>query len=140
MKKKILIILMVMGALTTACKSMVDTNDNDRLAGTWTLTYITGPRIAFDGLYPKERPTMEFDLAANTVSGSTSCNRFNTSFTLDGSAISLGNIATTKMFCEGQGEATFINMLPKVNNFQVKEDVLSFYMDEVEMMRFTKTP
>jgi heat shock protein HslJ len=81
---------------------------------------------------------MQFDLEANTISGSTSCNRFNSTITLDGNTITIGSPATTKMFCEGQGEPTFVNMLPQVNSYQVKGDVLTLYRDEVEMMHFKK--
>lgn len=127
-----------MAVLGSACKSIKDPSNGAQLSGTWTLSYITGPRIAFEGLYPNNRPSMEFDLTTNTLSGSTSCNRFNSTIALEGNKITIGSPATTKMFCEGQGEPTFVNMLPQINSYHVKEDVLTFYRNEVEMMRFTK--
>lgn len=33
------------------------------LSGTWELDYISGPRIAFQGLYPNEKPSITFDLS-----------------------------------------------------------------------------
>ena len=32
------------------------------LDGTWELNYVAGPRIAFNGLYPNNKPTITFDL------------------------------------------------------------------------------
>ena len=32
-----------------------------KLDGSWQLTYISGPRIAFDGLYPDKKPMLVID-------------------------------------------------------------------------------
>lgn len=54
------------------------------LNGTWDLNYISGIRIAFDGLYPEKKPTISFNLSSNELSGNTTCNGFTSKFTING--------------------------------------------------------
>lgn len=112
--------------------------DDAALAGSWVLTYITGPRIAFDGLYPERKPTINFDLDKNEINGNTSCNSFSSGITLDQDKIKFNNPLSTMMACPGNGESTFISTLLKVETYKVNGDTLSFYMDGIEMMRFAK--
>ena len=82
------------------------------LTGTWELNYITGTRIAFDGLYPNKKPTLKLDASAKTVSGNTSCNSFNGPLKVDGNKISFTDpMAMTRMMCPGEGENTFLETL-----------------------------
>ena len=49
--KKYFLVLTISILLFVACKSsQTNMNTTDALDGTWQLNYITGPRIAFDGL------------------------------------------------------------------------------------------
>jgi putative lipoprotein len=50
-------------------------------------------------------PTIDF-AADGTVSGTTGCNQYSGSYTLDGSKITVGALAMTMMLCQGSaGEA-----------------------------------
>ncbi len=111
-----------------------------KLHGTWQLNYITGPRIAFDGLYPDKKPTITFDVPGKHISGNTSCNSFSGPFNTDGAKISFSEpLATTKMACPGEGESVFLRTLGKINTYDVTEGyTLSFFTDGVASMRFTK--
>lgn len=110
------------------------------LDGTWELNYITGPRIAFNALYPDKKPQIKFNLTANEIGGNTSCNGFSSKIIMDGNKISIADpFAKTMIFCEGGGETTFLNMLKKVNSYAVTDgNTLAFIMGDVAVMRFTK--
>lgn len=139
--KTYLICLFIGAMLMTGCKSYQSGQSSTTtayLSGTWTLKYITGPRIAFDGLYPDKKPNVVFDLSENRISGNTSCNGFSGEVTIDGDNITIGKVIQTMMACEGIGEQTFTGMLPSINKFKVANNILSFYAGEVEMMRFSK--
>ncbi len=42
------------------------------------------------------------------------------------------------MFCEGGGEEAFLNMLKKLNKYAVSNNTLTFMIDDVAVMRFSK--
>lgn len=108
------------------------------LEGTWELDYISGPRIAFSGLYPTNKPTITFDTTTSKVSGNSSCNNYNGSVTLDGAKIKFSPLAATKMACEGAGESTYFTTLDKITSYSIHENTLTFIMGDIAMMRFHK--
>lgn len=110
------------------------------LNGTWELNYISGPRIAFDGLFPNRKPTLTIDLPESNVSGNGGCNSYRTSMSIDGHNIKFGLIAATKMFCEGVGESTYFETLGKIDRFSVSDDgkTLNLIMGDIALMRFEK--
>jgi len=140
-KKTILALVLLVGVIISSCSALKGNSaskDGDALAGTWVLNYITGPRITFEGLYPERKPTITFDLEKNEINGNTSCNSFSSKIIRDKDKIKLDNPLSTMMACPGNGEATFISTLLKVETYKVNGDTLSFYMDDIEMMRFAK--
>ena len=116
------------------------TAETATLNGTWELNYISGPRIAFNALYPDKKPQIKFSLTENELGGNTSCNGFSSKITIDGTQISIAEpFAKTMIFCEGGGETTFLNMLKKVNKYAVSDsNTLAFIMGDVTVMRFTR--
>lgn len=130
--------------LLSACntpKKAASASGEAALAGNWELDFISGPRIAFDGLYPNRKPTISFDIAAKRVSGNTSCNSYNGPYTIDGNNISFTQpMGVTKMMCEDiQGEATFLETLKKINRFDVVDGkTLNLIMGDIAMMRFVR--
>ncbi|HTN06602.1 META domain-containing protein [Agriterribacter sp.] len=111
----------------------------ERLNGTWQLEYISGPRIAFQGLYPERKPEITFNSSDSSFGGNTSCNAFRGKLAADDRNISFSDhMALTKMFCPGSGEPVFIETLKKINTYTVQNNTLTFMMDEVPMMRFAK--
>lgn len=127
-------------ACNNAKKSTGNMADTAVLNGTWELNYITGPRIAFDGLYPEKKPTITFDVAAGKISGNTSCNNFNGKLNVDGNKINFNDpMAMTRMFCQGQGETTFLETLKKINSWSVTDgNTLNLLTGDIAMMRFSK--
>jgi heat shock protein HslJ len=113
--------------------------ETDKLSGVWDLNYISGLRIAFDGLYPDKKPTISFNFSAMELGGNTTCNGFSSKFILNGNNIKFADPLKTMMFCEGGGEEAFLNMLKKVNKYAISDgNTLTFMIDDVSIMRFAK--
>ncbi|WP_163399289.1 META domain-containing protein [Flavobacterium fluviatile] len=113
-----------------------------KLEGTWELNYITGPRIAFDGLYPNKKPSINFDTKENLVSGNNSCNSYTGKLNVTDNKIDFTEpMAATKMMClYGQGEQVFMSTLSKVTSYSVTDDgkTLNLISGDIATMRFTK--
>ena len=141
MKNKLVLFLSFIALLITACSTVKNTKSKDSLSNaTWELEYISGPRIAFEGLYPNKKPEITFNTATNEVSGTSSCNGYSAKYTANEKTISFGEPGpTTMMFCEGGGEKTFLQMIKKVDNYSIDNDgKLNLNIGKVPMMRFKK--
>lgn len=110
-----------------------------KLDGNWELNYISGIRIAFDGLYPDKKPFIRFELGQSMISGNTSCNGFSSKYTMNGNSIRFAPGISTMMACPGNGEKAFTEMLQKVNKYALSDDkTLNFLIDDVAVMRFVR--
>jgi heat shock protein HslJ len=122
---------------STTKKSAVKANS---LEGTWVLNFITGPKIAFNGLYPNSKPTIAFDLSANKISGNNSCNQYFGTLIVDGTKINFkdAKMGMTMMACQGNGDTVYMSTLDKVDSYSITNDgkTLNFIMGSVVMMRF----
>jgi len=141
--KKLSILIAVCCILFIGCANKKQLTDSTSpeifLNGTWELDYVSGPRIAFEGLYPERKPTLIFDVENKKVTGNTSCNTLNAPLVIDGNKIDFkGPIATTKMFCPGEGERIFLETLKKVNTYNISDSTLTFIMGDIAIMRFKK--
>lgn len=142
--KRLMILAFSFVCLLSACTTMkpgtIGNGGLSQLSGTWELDYISGPRIAFNGLYPGKKPTIKFEVAEKRVSGNTSCNSFSGALVADDSTINFnGPLAMTKMACPGEGETTFLEMLKKVGSYSISNDTtLNFMMGDIAIMRFNK--
>ena len=138
----LLIILSFLALLISACSTVKNTKTTNSLANAaWELEYISGPRIAFEGLYPNKKPKITFNTTTNNVSGTSSCNGYSAKYTSNGKTISFGEPEpTTMMFCEGGGEKEFLQMIKKVDNYSIDNDgKLNLNTGKVPMMRFKKS-
>lgn len=140
--KKVFILVMALAVIVAACKSKKNiSTKKDDLSGTWELDYISGPRIAFDGLYPDKKPFLKVETDSNRVSGNTSCNNFFGKLNRDGHNVSFKDgLGMTKMACQGQGETTFISTLEKINKYDITDEgkTLHLIMGDIAMMRFKR--
>jgi heat shock protein HslJ len=111
-----------------------------QLSGLWELNYVSGPRMAFNGLYPAQKPFIEFNTREKKFNGSTSCNSFSGALTADDAMINFSeSFVMTKMACPGEGEAIFVETLKKVNTYSIGSDTtLYFMMGDIVIMRFIK--
>lgn len=144
MKKAIFAILISLSALTS-CKMMHkggNTSENaaaSKLSGNWELNYITGVRIAFNGLYPETKPSIDINAAVNQLSGNTSCNSFGSKLDVKGNKLKVDlSGPMTMRHCEGEGEMRFLEMLKKVDSWSVDGNTLTLMMGDVPAMKFTK--
>jgi heat shock protein HslJ len=141
--KKIILTLSLLGLLFIACNSTQSAMKTAAaLDGTWQLNYITGPRIAFDGLYPDKKPTISFDSKENKVFGDNSCNKYFGTLKVEGNKINFkdAKMGMTMMACSGNGENTYMKALEQIDTYSVSNDgkTLNFMMGELTMMRFEK--
>jgi len=140
---KIIILAFAILCLTIAgCSTTRQPKTTASLEGTWQLNYITGPRIAFDGLYPDKKPIITFDLKENRVSGNNSCNHYFGGLLLDGKTINFkdAKMGMTMMACPGEGENVYMKTLEKIDSYFISEDgkTLNFIIGHIVMMRFEK--
>jgi heat shock protein HslJ len=138
--------LIVLAAIVTlsSCNTLKNTvdasSDLSKLGGSWELNYISGPKIAFNGLYPGRKPNLQIDLANKRLTGNSSCNSFSGELVADDTSINFNKpMIATKMACPGEGEVIFFEVLKKVNKYTVTGDTtLNFMMGDIAIMRFKK--
>lgn len=134
------IVFVLFLSLVMACGSQKEMTKTDQLYNaTWQLEYMSGPRIAFEGLFPDKKPELTFNKESNEVTGNSSCNGYSAPYTLNGMSISFGEPGpSTMMYC-GEGEQQFRNMMKKINAYSFDADgKLNLMLNEVPMMRFKK--
>jgi len=142
--KKYFLVLIVSFLAFTACKSTQSSmnKNSSTLDGTWELNYISGPRIAFAGLYPDKKPTIVFDLKENKVSGNNSCNQYFGTLKVEGNKINFkdAKMGMTMMACPGNGEQTYMKTLEQIDSYSISDDgkTLNFIMGDIALMRFEK--
>lgn len=113
-----------------------------KLEGNWELSYIAGPGITFDLLYPDKKPTINFKIKEIQVSGNTGCNSFTGKLNATENKLDFTQpMVMTRMMCgDGQGEQVFINTLKKTTSYKITDEgkTLIFVSGDIAMMRFTK--
>lgn len=117
------------------------TSASQPLEGTWEANYVLGSSTPFAELYPNKKPALTYDLAEKRVSGNTGCNQFNGPVVLDGNKIQFSDqMAMTRMFCPGSGEALFLKTLKAVNSYAISPDgtTLTLIGSDIAMMRLVK--
>lgn len=93
------------------------------------------------GVTPPDGVALSALFDAGTVSGSAGCNRFNSSYTVEGSAMTLGMIATTQIACLPPVDAVekaYLAALGKVAGWQAGADGLVLSdAGGAELLRYT---
>ena len=124
----------------TACSTTKTTGNKENLFNnTWELEFISGPRIAFEGLFPDKKPQLTFNRLTQEVTGTDGCNGYTSSYKVSGDSISFGVPGpTTLMYC-GEGEKIFLAMLKNIKTYNVDENgKLNFLYANIPMMRFKR--
>ncbi|TDP00834.1 META domain-containing protein [Flavobacterium sp. 245] len=141
MKKYTLAAFSILMVLLTSCKASKEASSGGNLFGaTWELEYISGPRIAFEGLYPNKKPQITFDQKETKVFGNNGCNGYSAPYTLSGKSLTFGEPGpSTMMFCDGGGEQQFLQQMKKITSYSIDKDgKLNLIQGDVPMMRFKK--
>ena len=137
MRHILFLALTTLALLVTSCTSTKQMAADKLQGSTWELDYLSGPRIAFDALFPQKIPQLTFDESTGMATGNNGCNGYSAEYTLDGDKISFGEPGpTTMMYC-GEGEQHFLKAMEKVNRFGFDADGrLNLMLDDVPMLRF----
>lgn len=98
-------------------KMMHNATTQNRLAGTWVLTYMEGGDVA--SLFKDKKPTFVVDEQQEQVSGFAGCNQYFGAIRIENFHISFPNpLARTLMAClEPNGEEVFMEALGRVNSY-----------------------
>ena len=140
MKKYIIAIVSISTLLVSCMGSKSASKTASIYDTTWELEYISGPRIAFEGLYPNKKPQITFDHKENKVFGNNGCNGYSAPYTFNGKSLTFGEPGpATLMFCDGGGEQTFMQQMKKITSYAIDKDgKLNLIQGDVPMMRFKK--
>ncbi|TNE70901.1 META domain-containing protein [bacterium] len=103
-------------------------------AGKWELTEFMGNSFEIKD----KKITIEFSVTENSVFGFSGCNTFRGSYkTGEGNRIELSQLASTKRAClDMEMESRFLEMLQKVDNYSIKDSVLS--LNKARMTPFAR--
>lgn len=109
------------------------------LNGDWELNYISGAKIAFEGLFPNKKPTLIFEFPKREASGNGGCNGYSSKVIVNGNKINFGDALSTMMACEGNGEPVYFRILKNVTSFNMSDsNSLSLIMGDITVLGFTK--
>jgi len=110
------------------------------LSGNWQLDYVSDDSLPFEVLYPSDkRPSLVFMTDKNVVSGTTGYNTYNCPMKITSNGIALSDCTSTKVACEGPGEAIFMDNLKTINDYTfVDDNTLVLFTDNDRVLRFTR--
>jgi heat shock protein HslJ len=146
---KYMLVVVLASIVLSSCKKPENTAEQatsansaagqiDDFSGTWELIFINGERTPISQLFPEQKATVVFNDDMTRITGSTGCNNYNAAITVSGNSIAMGQIASTKKICPGDGDDKFVEILPTITNFNRDGDNLNMSSRGMLMMRFTK--
>jgi len=89
---------------------------------TWKLFSLNGQQISVSD--SNKIPFLSFDPQTMKVSGNTGCNSMSGSFSSEKDKLSFGQMATTRMFCEGDMESKFLSAVNNTSKFSMYNNQL----------------
>lgn len=115
-------------------ESAVSKNYGSDLNGKWQLQNLWGTDSS------RLRPAfINFDYYSLTITGNTGCNSIAGKFSLKNEVLSIDNkIISTKMACPVYNDQIFLNLLLKVNRFNIIDHLLELSQDNLVLMTFLK--
>ncbi len=136
MKKQTLLLIAILSIFVVSCTANPMAKNDKMYSNAWELEYITGPRITFQGLFPDQKPKIQFTKGSDMITGNSGCNGYNTKYTMNGKMISFAEPEmSTMMYC-GDGENVFRKTMTQVDSYRMTDGKLEFLMGDVVMMRF----
>lgn len=81
---------------------------------------------------------IKFNQEKKSAGGNGSCNSFGSTALVDGSKMTISQIFSTKMYCEGvqKTEDHFFRLLAEVNRFEVTGKTLNLYKEKQLLLEF----
>jgi heat shock protein HslJ len=131
------LVLLLAVALTAGCG-----DDDQQGEAARAPTFEGVPWVLSSGLETAgwERVAPSATFTGGHVGGSTGCNRYRATYTLDGDAMTIGELATTQMACEPLAEAVqreYVAALARVEGWRHSGDALVLLDgDGAELLRF----
>lgn len=107
------------------------------LEGTWVLEEFIGKdrsAKSLDQRFPNKKPTVTFQ--DNKVSGTNGCNNMTGAYVSVGNKLTMQNIATTRMMCDGVDENAFNERFNAVNKYEIIDGKLVLFANDVKTMVF----
>ncbi len=104
-------------------------NNEEAIENTQKLTSSSWMVIDLNGITSFTRnPSIHINLEQNKISGSTSCNKYFGSLTVENNMLTTKNIASTKMMCSDISiEDTFIKFINQTLYIEIKNDQLNLF-------------
>ena len=112
-----------------------ETTDQSLYGTKWSLKKIYTDSVTEEVL---TKAFIKFNQEKKSAGGNGSCNTFGSNLSVSGDEMSITNIFSTKMYCEGvqQTEDAFFTQLAKVNRFEIKDKALLLYHDKDLLLEF----
>jgi heat shock protein HslJ len=104
-------------------------NNEEAIENTQKLTSSSWMVIDLNGITSFTRnPSIHINLEQNKISGSTGCNKYFGSLTVENNMLTTKNIASTKMMCSDISiEDTFIKFINQTLYIEIKNDQLNLF-------------
>jgi heat shock protein HslJ len=139
--------LFLLAGLTgiAACSSTHSASQSNRphpswLNGDWAVNDIPGTTIPFAQLYTGRKPFIHIDVTAARANGNTGCNSFSGPVKIKGRHITFSDkMIMTRMYCQGEGETTFVQSLQKIDAYRTDSATLTLLAGELPVMQLTRT-
>ncbi len=133
------VLLVVLFFFAVACKDKknIQVKEVEIFEGSYVLNTLSGAAINTDD-YMRGKPTIVF-LDSTSLSGSTGCNQYRASYSIQDSSITIKMGPMTKMACPGRGEQLFLDALSSINTVRKTEESLVFLSDAKPILSFGRT-
>lgn len=118
-----------------ACKTTHKVADSPE-GGTWMATSMYGESIA-EVDFMRGSPSIIFT-DSTSFNGSTGCNQYSAKYSEGEFGVKITIGPMTKMACSGDEESIFIKALSETNRMKREGEVLMFFNNEQEVIRFQK--
>lgn len=128
--------LLLLTIAMVGCSSTKGNNEKKVITSTaWELFSINGSTID-SADYDRGVPDIAFTTDGK-VNGGNGCNRYGGTYTLeDNGRLTLGQMMSTKMFCPGSDEATFMKALHEANMLKAEDNKLILLNGTNEVLVF----
>lgn len=125
---------------SSAGKVSEDTNmvQDSLYSGKWLLTRIhpDGKTIEVTG----KKAFIRFNREEGSAGGNGSCNSFGSTLKVNGNTLSIREIFSTKMYCEGMQdiEDSFLSQLAKATRYEIRGETLLLFEKDKLLLEFEK--
>lgn len=111
--------------------------DTSLLAGEWKLESIADGDVK--KLFADQVPTLTFDIAENKFGGNAGCNRYNASYKIEGTTITVGPVMSTRMACPNmEGESKFTQIITGASILEATTKKITFSKEGKAVLTFVK--